>query len=78
MNRNRRYLTALWGPQLEIADEIPEPLASLLFEAETSGGLLFSVAASRAHDVVTGFERQREACWEIGEVLADPVVRITA
>jgi selenide, water dikinase len=78
MNRNRRYLTALWGPQLEIAGEVPEPLASLLFEAETSGGLLFSVAASRAHDVVTGFERQREACWEIGEVLADPVVRITA
>ncbi len=78
MSRNRRYLTALWGPRLEVAREVPEPLASLLFEAETSGGLLFSVAASCAQEVVTGFERQREACWEIGEVLADPVVRITA
>jgi selenide,water dikinase len=78
MNRNRRYVSALWGPRLDIAREVPDPLASLLFEAETSGGLLFSVAASRVPEVVTGFEGLGESCWEIGEVLPDPVLRITA
>lgn len=78
MKRNRRYLTELWGPRLEIAAGIAEPLAALLFEAETSGGLLFSVAPDRAPDVVSGFERRGETCAEIGGVLAEPRIRIAS
>src|SRR2546426_956956 len=67
MKRNRRYLAELWGERLAIAADVPEPLAALLFEAETSGGLLFSVAPDRARDVVAGFERRGESYAEIGE-----------
>ena len=62
-------------------DFAPQPGASpvrvsLAFESETSGGLLFSVRPERAGEVLPAFERRGEPCWEIGEVVADPVIRI--
>jgi len=40
--------------------------------------LLFSVAAGRAPGVLDAFRRRGEECWEIGEVLSEPVIRVTA
>src|SRR5207302_612323 len=48
MKRNRHYDEAAFGAALTIEPAVPGYLASLLTEAETSGGLLFSVAAERA------------------------------
>ncbi len=76
MKRNRRHVETLFGARLIVAADVPAPLVSLLFEAETSGGLLFAVARDRADAVIPAFAERGEACWEIGEVLADPVLKI--
>ena len=76
MGRNRLHVEALFGPRLQIAADVPSALASLLFESETSGGLLFSVTPDRADAVIPAFAEQNEPCWEIGEVLSAPVLRI--
>src|SRR6266850_2679068 len=77
MKRNRGYVDATFGASLQIDREIPDDLAGMLTEAETSGGLLFSVASSQAGSVVDAFRRRGEECWEIGSVLPEPVIRIT-
>lgn len=76
MKRNRRHVEALFGSRLEISPDVPPALASLLFESETSGGLLFSVAPDRADEVLPAFADLGEPCWEVGEVLPDPRLRI--
>jgi len=76
MGRNRRHVEALFGSRLQIVADVPLALASLLFESETSGGLLFSVAPDRADTVIPEFAKLDEPCWEIGEVLSTPVLRV--
>ena len=76
MGRNRRHVEARLGPRLHTSPEVPGPLASLLFESETSGGLLFSVAPDRATGVLAAFAEHGEPCWEIGEVVTEPLLRI--
>jgi selenide, water dikinase len=78
MKRNRRHAEAVFGSRLTIDPSIPEFVASLLTESETSGGLLFSVEPGRASSVVDAFRRRGEECWEIGSVLAEPVIRVQA
>lgn len=70
MKRNRRHLDATFGRrrQLALDPALPEALVGLLFESETSGGLIFGVAPERAAAVRDGFDRLGEPCWEIGEV----------
>jgi selenide, water dikinase len=75
--RNRAYLDAAFGPRLQIDSAVPEPLAAMLTEAETSGGLLFSIARDRAAGVLEAFAAVGETCAEIGEVIADSVIRVT-
>src|SRR5216117_1684466 len=78
MKRNRRHVDTVFGEGLRIDPSIPAPLVSLLTESETSGGLLFSVAPARARGVMDAFRRRGEQCWEIGEVVSKPVIRVTA
>jgi selenide,water dikinase len=78
MKRNRRHVDSMFGADLSIDPSVPGYLVSLLTEAETSGGLLFSVAPERAGTVVEAFRRLGEECWEIGSVLAEPVIRVKA
>ena len=76
MKRNRRYLETIFGARLQIDPAVPAVLASLATEAETSGGLLFSIAAGRADQVLPAFAEAGEQCWEIGSVLPEPVIRL--
>jgi selenide,water dikinase len=76
MRRNRRHVEAVLGGRLVIDPAVPAARVSLLFEAETSGGLLFSAPPSQVDVVRGGFERGGEECAEMGEVTADPTVRI--
>jgi selenide,water dikinase len=78
MTRNRRYLDGFLGSRLQIDAAVPPALVGLLTEAETSGGLLFSIAPARADGVLGAFAAAGESCWEIGEVLAEPVIRVRA
>jgi selenide,water dikinase len=78
MRRNRRHVEGVFGRRLSIASDVPSGLLPLLFEAETSGGLLFAVPADRAGDVPGRMAGHGERCWEIGRVVAEPVLRVTA
>ena len=76
MKRNRRWVDSRFGARLTIDPAVPPTLASLLTESETSGGLLFSIAPQRADEVAAAFRRRGEACWEIGRVLDQPLIRV--
>jgi selenide, water dikinase len=76
MKRNRRYVEGLFQTRLEIGAGVPAVIVSLLMEAETSGGLLFSVRPERVSTVRDGFRAAGEDVWEIGEVVAEPVLRL--
>ncbi len=78
MKRNRRYLEATLGAKgrLVIDPTLAAGLIGLLFESETSGGLLFSVPQDRADRVLEEFKKRGEPCWEIGEVTAEPAIRV--
>ena len=76
MERNRRHVENVLGERLSIDDRVADPLAGLLFEAETSGGVLFSVAADRTADVVREAKERGEEFAEIGEVIGERAIRI--
>jgi selenide,water dikinase len=76
MGRNRRHVEGVLGERLSIDAGVSAPLIGLLFEAETSGGLLFSVAADRAGDVACEARKRGEEFAEVGEVLRERAVRI--
>jgi selenide,water dikinase len=76
MRRNRRHVEGVLGARLQIASGVPPVLVSMLMEAETSGGLLFSIRPERADGVLDAFKRAGEEAWEIGTVLPEPAVRI--
>jgi selenide,water dikinase len=73
MKRNRTHLehTLGAGGRLSLGPSVGAAHAGLLFESETSGGLLFGVAPEDAGMIHDGFKRRGEACWEIGEVTAE-------
>jgi selenide, water dikinase len=76
MKRNRRHLETTMGPRLSIGDRLSAGLTGLLFESETSGGLLFAVASELSTSVIAEFEARGEACWEVGEVTPDAGIRV--
>jgi selenide,water dikinase len=73
MKRNRTHLEHTLGAQgrLSLGPSVGAAHAGLLFESETSGGLLFGVAPEDTRMVHDGFKRRGEACWEVGEVTAE-------
>ena len=78
MKRNRRHVEGVLGTRLQIAADVPSVVVAMLMEAETSGGLLFSIRPERADGVLDAFRRAGEEAWEIGVVLTEPEVRIRA
>src|SRR5712692_4646085 len=73
MKRNRQHLEDTLGARgrLSLAPGISTAQAGLLYESETSGGLLFGIAREDVPLVLDGFARRGEPCWEIGEVTAE-------
>jgi len=71
-SRNREYLlregpdgrpVVTWAPQ------VPREVLDLLFDPETSGGLLFAVPAEHARELRRRFMEEREPLWFIGDVI---------
>ena len=77
MKRNRRHVEAAFGARgLSIDPALPEALVNLLFESETSGGLLFAVPADKGADVRAGFAERGAQAWEVGEVTQQPRISV--
>src|SRR5262249_61582586 len=62
--------------RLEIGADVRAGIVSLLMEAETSGGLLFSVRPERVAGVRESFRAAGEDVWEIGDVVTAAVLRL--
>jgi selenide, water dikinase len=79
MGRNKKYVEGCAQEgrlALRIAPGIPADLVGLLFDSETSGGLLFSAPAEQAQEVRQGFAAKGEPVWEIGEVIPERAIEI--
>ena len=77
MKRNRRHVEASLGAGgLSISPTLPAHLVNLLFESETSGGLLFAVEAQKAERVLPRFKERGEPCWKIGGITSTPGIRV--
>lgn len=78
MKRNRRHVDSGFGAGLQIDPSVPPAVVALLTEAETSGGLLFSIEPGRAAGVFDAFAAEGESCWEIGEVVPERLIHVQA
>ena len=68
MERNREYYSA-W---LSIEGQLAEHEHGLLFDPQTSGGLLMSVSAERADNLLADLQSQGEDAFAVGAVVAGP------
>ncbi len=78
-SRNRRYLEGLAADGrigLRIAGGVSKAVVGLLYDSETSGGLLFSAPAERSQEVSDRFRALGEPVWEIGEVIPEVAIHI--
>jgi selenide,water dikinase len=67
LGRNRDFLLA--EGLVRLADEVEHARAQLLFDPQTSGGLLFALAPEAAAELITRLTDAGEQCWQIGEVV---------
>lgn len=73
-NDNRAY----WANQVDFEGTIPEPWPTLLFDAQTSGGLLLAVADDQLDPFLTKSKEQGQSAWVIGQVERGQGLRVTA
>jgi selenide,water dikinase len=66
--RNVAYYTSLTSPSVTIEPDVPRALADLMFDPQTSGGLLISVSQERAAQLEAAFRDANEPIWQIGTV----------
>jgi selenide, water dikinase len=66
LGRNREFL--LSDGFVRLATGLDEARAQLLFDPQTSGGLLFALPAKAAAELKENMTQAGESCWEIGRV----------
>ncbi len=77
--RNQQYLEEVDGsgePRVRIAQGVPAPRAALLFDPQTSGGLLFAAPADSAGEIEAAFRAAGVPLWQIGRVVAGHGVQV--
>lgn len=77
LRRNRDYYPTLGGG-ITINPAVEPELAALLFDPQTSGGLLFAVAADRLPDLTAAFADRDVPHWLIGEVVAGSGITVSS
>jgi len=70
---NRMY----YGQRVQIAPHIDEPSQMLLFDAQTSGGLLLAVPAASLDALLAQAEAAAQPLWVVGEVLEGSGIEVT-
>lgn len=69
---NRLY----FGPAVKFSSEIDEPSQMLLFDPQTSGGLLLAVPREKLADYMEGAAQIGQIFWEVGEVIAGQGIEV--
>ncbi len=77
LERNRDHFT-VEGGGIAIASDVAPDLATLLFDPQTSGGLLLTTAAERAGALEAAFAAAGLPLWEIGDVVAGAGIVVEA
>jgi selenide,water dikinase len=77
LRRNRDYFPTLGGG-ITIDPAVAPDLAALLFDPQTSGGLLFAVAADRLPELAAAFTEWDVPHWVIGKVVAGSGITVSA
>jgi selenide,water dikinase len=67
---------AFYGPHVKFDPQIDEPSQMLLFDAQTSGGLLLSVAPEKVEPLLARAEQIGQAFWKIGQVVAGDSIEV--
>ncbi len=71
-DRNRSHLQ----DKVSLSDQISKELEHVLFDPQTSGGLLMAVAPEKAGEVEARFAAAELSVWQIGEVVKGEGVQI--
>jgi len=70
--RNRKHLR----DKVTFADDISEEMRHVLFDPQTSGGLLLAVGRDKAAEVEAGFATAGLPVWQVGEVVKGKGVQV--
>jgi len=62
--------------QVRFVDDISEKEQMLLFDAQTSGGLLLAVPPDKLDELLNRFVAEDQPGWVIGQVAAEPGIEI--
>lgn len=65
LKSNREFVESC----VECAEDVPEDIRALLFDPQTSGGLLIAASRDNAPLLRKAIEQRGNGCWEIGSVL---------
>lgn len=65
-----------FGPQVRFGPEISEETRNLLFDPQTSGGLLLAVPRKKLTDFLKRAEELEQAAWVVGEVAAGKGIEV--
>lgn len=65
-----------YGPRVHFASGITDAEQMLLFDAQTSGGLLLAVPPERVERFIHQFKQAGQPVWLVGEVVAEPGIEV--
>jgi len=69
---------AFYGHLVHFDERIPEDQQMLLWDAQTSGGLLLAIPADRVDDFLTECAGHQQSAWVVGEVLEGEGIEVVA
>jgi selenide,water dikinase len=69
---------AFYGPLVHFDADIPEDRQMLLWDAQTSGGLLLAIPAARVDDFMAACAGHEQQAWVVGEVTEGEGIEVVA